>query len=183
VASLKQEGVQPEFLLLEETDTINAVVREQHWIDHYRVLVGDMLTNATSGGQGPKNPIVGRVLSEETRRKIGLAGLGRPCSIETRRKMSLSRLGKKLGPMSKQTKNKLRQANLGKYFSFERWIRQLLSQRRKPFLKSGGFYFVNDLGTAKIIFGNSGNLGHTGKPAWNKGLKKSHINIEGVLLK
>lgn len=114
VDSLRRIGLQPKFVILEEVDLADAILREQYWIDYYRSIIGKRLTNSASGGQGPRNPIIGRSLSEETRRKISLANLGRKCSTETRRKRSLSMMGKNRGPKSEETKEKLRKANLGK---------------------------------------------------------------------
>lgn len=54
------------------------------------------------------------VVSEETRKKISIAGKGRKVSEETRNKISISNKGKKL---SEETKQKLRIANTGNKYS------------------------------------------------------------------
>jgi len=94
------------------------------------------LWNLTDGGEGP----IGRVISEETRRRIGLAkrgrrlsleqrahlrtvNLGRTASEETKKRMSVAQLGRKMSESVRQrqlgricteaTRRRIRQAHLG----------------------------------------------------------------------
>jgi len=83
--------------------------------------------NSTTGGEsGSMSDAVktklsekaqGRVISEETRRKIGDAHRGRkrpPRSAEHSRKISEAKAGVKIGPHSEETKDKIRKAHLGR---------------------------------------------------------------------
>lgn len=56
----------------------------------------------------------GKTLSEEHKRKIGLAGSGRQVSVETRNKISTSLREHYHTPVSAETREKMRQAKLGK---------------------------------------------------------------------
>lgn len=133
INSLKQEKLQPKFVILEKVNNDRAVVREQYWIGYYKNLVGDGLTNSTTGGQGPRNPIIGRKLSEETKRKIGLAGIGRPCSNETRKRMSESqRKRPPRVPITDEQKDHYRQARLrviASGFTISKKARNKISKR------------------------------------------------------
>jgi group I intron endonuclease len=62
--------------------------------------------NMTSGGEGRRDCKV----SEETRKKISLAGIGRVPSEETRKKLSLANMGHKC---TDETREKLRKASTG----------------------------------------------------------------------
>jgi len=118
--------LEPELLLLEETDTWQEA--ERRWIALFRAISCD-LTNSTDGGEGVRS---GRH-SPETRAKIADALRGRkyppervarsaagrrglPLSAATRAKMSAARRGVKRSP---ETVAKMRAANLGKKLSVE----------------------------------------------------------------
>lgn len=62
-----------------------------------------ILQNMSDGGQGTSGTC--RIVSEETKQKIGSANKGRPQSLETRIKRSLSLKGK---PVSEESKEKRR---------------------------------------------------------------------------
>lgn len=105
-------------------------LEEQRWIKHYRSL-GHDLTNTTDGGEGTlgHSPSLQANLkrsksllrwyenngprhhTEETRKKIGQAGVGRKHTIATKEKMSISRIGH---VVSQETRLKIRHAKLGK---------------------------------------------------------------------
>jgi hypothetical protein len=124
--SLKNKGLEPEIIVLEETDDLNCA--EEFWISSFRMIGAD-LTNMTTGGEGLKGATLetrrkmreaklGRRLTDEhrkkisescrrikkspktveTRAKISASLRGRKASDETRLKMSITRLGKKRGP-------------------------------------------------------------------------------------
>lgn len=63
--------------------------------------------NMTSGGEGTRDCKA----SDETRKKISLAGKGRVPTEETRKKLSLANMGHKL---SEETKDKIRKTLIGK---------------------------------------------------------------------
>jgi group I intron endonuclease len=68
---------------------------------------GKLGYNMTSGGEGTRDCKA----SEETRRKISLAGKGRIPTEETRKKLSLANMGH---AVSEETREKLRKASTGK---------------------------------------------------------------------
>lgn len=80
--------------------------------------------NMTSGGEGRRDCKA----SEETKRKISLAGKGRVPTEETRRKLSLANMGHKC---TEETREKLRKASTGKRAKPEQIekIKVALSQR------------------------------------------------------
>lgn len=73
--------------------------REKYFIEKYNTF--DSGYNITLGGEG----VVGNILSEESKRKIGLASKGRKVSEKTKRKISESSKGKK---KSKETIKKMK---------------------------------------------------------------------------
>lgn len=105
IASLKQQGMLPEVLILEVVDEKKWEEYECYWITYYRELGYD-LTNLTDGGDGVHNP------SEESRQRLSTvlkekyandseyraAHLARVRSPEKRAKGSQAQKGKKLSP-------------------------------------------------------------------------------------
>ena len=88
---------------------------EEDAFDIERELIGQLtgLLNKTAGGQGSS----GRVLSKETRQKLGNGMRGRKHTEETKAKMRLKRRGRKpcLGKSpSQETRDKISNANKGK---------------------------------------------------------------------
>lgn len=73
--------------------------REMYWIKYYD-CISPKGYNLTSGGNGP-------VISEETKKKIGLANTGRKHSEETKKEFSRTRKGIRL---SREHKEKIREA-------------------------------------------------------------------------
>lgn len=71
----------------------------------------------------------GKTWSDETKKKIGLAGKGRKLSDETVQKMIKSRIGRKY---SDETKNKIRNSLLGKKHTAERIEKNRLFRLGKP---------------------------------------------------
>lgn len=86
-----------EFHILEECGADMLDMREIAWINYYHSF-GESGYNMTSGGLMFKH-------TWETKKKIGTAGIGRklgPISDETRLKMRLAKLGRKLNPEHKK---------------------------------------------------------------------------------
>lgn len=90
-------------------DKTRLAAAERHWI-HVLREAGQDLTNLTDGGDGP----VGRVVTEETRRKISLANTGKkhPHSAEHRRKIGDATRGRRL---SAETRKKISAAMRAQY--------------------------------------------------------------------
>jgi hypothetical protein len=101
---LKSQGKIPNLKIIEEINKDNWEESEKKWINYYRNLNGDLLTNTTDGGEcGAKKGFrKGHIVSEETRKKISIAGKGRKPTIEENRKRSESM--KNLNP---EIKNKI----------------------------------------------------------------------------
>jgi len=103
-------------IIYEDDKTWDEVVElEKYWISHYgRKNLGEgTLVNLTDGGEGS----YGRVLSEETKRKIGKKSKLKVYNDEYRKKLSDTlkgsknhRYGKKL---SKETRKKISESQLG----------------------------------------------------------------------
>lgn len=129
-SAIRKHGVSNfELQIIEEcaNDQI-AYEKEREWISKFR-LEGRRLYNLNDGGDGSSGHVMpesakkaisdklkGRILSEETKKKISLAKMGHAAtcfghSKETREKISIAHRGKRL---SDETKEKLRQINLGK---------------------------------------------------------------------
>lgn len=87
-----------------ETEELNQL--ETKYIKEFNTF-GKFGYNMTSGGEGRRDCKA----SEETRRKISLAGKGRVPSEETRKKLSLANMGH---TCSEETREKLRKASTGK---------------------------------------------------------------------
>ena len=80
--------------------------------DHEKARISETLRKIRA--ENPMPP-----MSEETRRKIGQAGIGREVAPETRAKISAGLAGFKRPPMSDETKAKLSAANKGRKHSPE----------------------------------------------------------------
>jgi group I intron endonuclease len=112
------------FSILEQCDILLLSEREQYWLDYY----GGINDNSTYNLGAIKNGS----LSEETKKRIGIANKGK--KISEKRKLEISEFHKgqtwNLGrKMSEETKEKIRQANLGKKVSNE--TRKKISDKNK----------------------------------------------------
>lgn len=97
-----------EFGVLEYLDDLDELhLAEQWWMDIYRIE-GKELYNF---GLAARNPMLGRPVSKETRRRISEALKGKPKSEEHCRKMSEVRMGK---CPSKETRRKMSEALKGR---------------------------------------------------------------------
>ena len=91
----------------------DAHVHEIELIDKYgKQRTGGVLVNKTSGGQGQS----GRVVSEETKRKLRAAHLGRELSIEHRSKIGDAHRGNSLSP---EWRSNISEGRKGMVFSDE----------------------------------------------------------------
>ncbi len=170
IKSLKKEGLLPKIELIkicENEDRCNYAER------FYIKLLGradknrGVLVNATDGGEG----VVGRILSEETKRKISKGNkgklLGRKLSDKVKNKMAKTRsnfsdkkkeeISKKISEATKgrvvsdETKEKLREINLGKTHSEE--IRDKISKNGIGYKHDGSsskFIGVSYISTHKL---------------------------------
>lgn len=101
----------------EDLNYLERMYVDEEWLarpDVYNlVLGGSSHPQPSSIRKRISTTLKGHFVSEETREKIGAATKGRKCSNETKAKMSEAHKGRKLGPLSEETKQKLRIANLG----------------------------------------------------------------------
>lgn len=86
------------FEIIEECEKLLLIEREQYWIDSLNSYNNGYNTCPKAGNS------MGRVVSEETRKKLSKASKGRPVSEETKRKIREKR---KLQIFSKETKEKI----------------------------------------------------------------------------
>jgi hypothetical protein len=99
---------------------------EKFWIEQFRQW-GFYLLNKNKGGGGPM------ILSEEHKRKIGLANkgkIGKPLSEEHKRKLRETHLGRKA---SAETKQLMSQQRKGKVFSDEYKHKLSVAAKQKVF--------------------------------------------------
>lgn len=101
IKSLKNKGLFPDIVILEETNSVNWKEAEIFWIGYMKFL-GAKLTNGTSGGQGGDLSVEARekqatalrgrkrILSPEHRAKITAANQARAKTAEWRRKISVA---------------------------------------------------------------------------------------------
>jgi predicted GIY-YIG superfamily endonuclease len=131
IKKMLRDGQKPIMIELDCVETYEEVIeREIYFIACYRQLIGDALTNSTSGGEGVRD----FVQTEEGRAKISQALRGnthlrgKKFSDETRRRMSEAHKGQR---HTEETKAKMRgnKNSLGVRPSAE--TRALLSERRK----------------------------------------------------
>lgn len=126
--------------IIEEVDIEILMEREKFWIDQLKTNCAKYPKNnglnLCDGGIGPtgrvaseesklKNSIrnKGKVMSEESRRKISLSGIGRKHSAESKLKMSLANKGKLI---SSATRKKISETLKGRNeHSFKRPVEQL----------------------------------------------------------
>ncbi len=105
----------------EDRDVI--LYREIFWIAALKTYNPTYGYNCTYGGEGV-------VMTEETKEKLRKANIGKVQSEETRRKISEIQKGKKRKPLSKETKEKIRQALTGR--KMPEYQRQKLIGRVSP---------------------------------------------------
>ena len=101
----------------EELNYLERMYVDEEWLerpDTYNlVLGGSSHPQPVSIRKRISTSLKGHAVSEEARKKMSEAARGRKHSNETKAKMSVAHKGRKHGPMSEETKQKLRMANLG----------------------------------------------------------------------
>jgi len=110
-------------ILFDDLTWEEACEKEKEFIALYgrRDLNNGTLCNMTDGGEGT----LGRVPTEETRRKIGIAQKGKVNSPETRKKLSIANKGRK---HTAETKLKISETQKGKIISEETRIKSSKSR-------------------------------------------------------
>lgn len=93
---------------------------EREMIAHFNSIVDGY--NIRDGGSHGR-------LSDETRAKMSASQKGKVITEETRRKISATLTGRKLGPRSAETKRKIREAHIGRVFSEEARARMSAAHR------------------------------------------------------
>lgn len=101
----------------EDLNYLERMYVDEEWLsrtDTYNlVLGGSSHPQPTSIRKRISTTLKGHAVSEEARKKMSEARKGRKLSNETKAKMSAAHKSRKHGPMSEETKRKLRMANLG----------------------------------------------------------------------
>ncbi len=115
IKKLETLGLKPilEIIDIGYGETWQAV--EQRWIAYYRDLVGDRLTNTTTGGDG----VPGWVPSDETKAKIAAAHRGRRGHRHAPETIEKMKAARKLQVFSEETKHKISESKKGKKLSPE----------------------------------------------------------------
>lgn len=123
-------GNRPESVLLEEVRGGDWEEAERFWIAYWKFL-GASLTNLTEGGEcgGSK----GRVVSEETRRRISLSQIGiakphGPIPPLQREKMRIAALKRY---SDQNEKNKTRESVINAYKNIENRLKISIGKKRK----------------------------------------------------
>ena len=129
IRSLLKEDLAPEVIILEEVHRASWEDAEKWWIAYFRSIGAD-LTNATSGGEGLRDPspetlakMFGHYVSPETKEKIRQKAIGRPSSRKgialtdvTKAKLKLAGQARR---HSEETKAKMSATRTGKKHSPE----------------------------------------------------------------
>lgn len=136
VNSVAAKGLVPIFEILEEIPSeIDWQESERFWISYLR-FIGCRLTNSIAGGIGGLSPCaatrekqraakLGRKLSEEHKRNVGIAGMGRKLSAAHIAATSAGNRGKK---RSEETRRKIGLKSKGRVFSKESRARMSASR-------------------------------------------------------
>ena len=130
INSMLAKGERPTVQILQTLNSIEELnAAEIYWIDFLK-KAGCNLTNDTAGGEGLRNP------NEETRARMSAAKVGKipyaatlPKSAETREKIRQANLGKKRSPKSKERQSA---SNKGRVFSEETRAKISLAKKGKP---------------------------------------------------
>lgn len=124
IRSLFEKGLVPELLVLERGEGDAWIESERWWIKFYREEVGEVLTNATDGGEGSP----GRVISEETRRRMSESKLAAWSDPKYRNQVVASQnSGRK--PWTDERRERVRSKLQNRVFSDE--TRKRLSDSKK----------------------------------------------------
>jgi len=120
IRSLLAVGVSPVMRILEVVDPVEEFTAERRWIASLKIE--HPLVNGTDGGQGQS----GRVLSDATKRKIGIANSNRAISVEHRQKISKSNKGRR---HSVEARRKISEALKGHIVSLESRRKSSVTQK------------------------------------------------------
>ena len=165
--------------ILEECDVTNNLILEKHYINKFNTLYPNGYNLTENGGyniftddlrnklsnlkKGKISPNKGKRASEETRKKQSEAAKKRkrnPLSNETKEKIRQSNLGQK---RSTETKKKLSESLTGRKLAEETKIKMSLFQKgRKKSNEEKEKLSKSKMGSNNPMFG---------KTPWNKGLK------------
>lgn len=124
--SMRKHGVNNfTYTIIQECDTLDVNQNEIHWIEELKATDRKFGYNQDLGGNQNK------IVSQETRIKIGNASRGRIVSDATKEKISLSKLGKK---RSEESKRKQSISNIGRVHTEE--TKQKISKSHQGINKS-----------------------------------------------
>ena len=114
--------------ILEDNLTLEqANAKEEYWISYYHTYIDDPLNQGYNVQKGGLN----KTWTNEERIRMSMQRKGHPVSEETKEKIRKANLGKK---MSDEAKEKIRQAHIGMIYSDE--TKKKLSEQRKGVPKS-----------------------------------------------
>lgn len=113
ILSLLNDGVKPEYQVVESGIGPDWKESESRWIKHFRDS-GCKLTNMTEGGEGAP----GRILSLESRAKIASGHKGRKVVFSAEHRKNLSEAGKRRGPPSEEHRKRLSEGQRGSKRAF-----------------------------------------------------------------
>ena len=154
-------------ILIEGLTWDEACIKENELIkQHGRNDLGEgKLVNMTDGGEGTPN----RILSEESKRKIGLASIGRQFDDEARKKMGEASKGNKHALDHKHdeaTRKKMSQSRTGKPRSEE--FKRMMSEKYKG-------QKMSEEQKKKLSEATKGRV------PWNKGIKYSDDTKKNIV--
>lgn len=114
------------FEIIEECKEYRLNTRERYWQDKFKVIGPKGLNCVLTETKSKKS-----VMSEETKRKIGLKHKGKIVSEETKARIKIAIAGKRNGRFhSKETRSKISTSNMGKKHSKESKIKMSLARRK-----------------------------------------------------
>lgn len=149
------------FEVIEECSSEKLNERERYWQDFYNVLTNGLNCKLTSITDKSG------VLSEETKKRIGLGNKGKIMTPEQRLKISLGKSGKKTKPLSEKHKNVLSERKKGKPLSD--FHKKRISDGRKGKMAGG-----NHPMAVKVVNVINNEIFNSAKEAWLKYYKNDY---------
>jgi hypothetical protein len=104
IKQLKNNNQKPIFIIIEEYNNKEELPQAEIDMIAYFKYIGCNLTNSTGGGRGT----FGRIVPEETRKKISMINKGRKVSEEARKKWKIANKGKPSPNKGKKASEELR---------------------------------------------------------------------------